>query len=382
MSKKVFTNATIITGTGVIKGQSLLIENGKIVDFISNYTLPKDIETIDLQGNTIVPGFLDLQVNGGGGAFFTNHPSESNVETIFQAHLQYGTTGYLPTVISTSMENILDCIEVTRACMKDGKHGVLGMHLEGPFFNPSKRGAHPEKYIHKPTDKELHLIAEKGEGIIKLMTFAPERFEDHQIKILLDAGIKLSAGHSDANYFEACKGFDLGISCVTHLYNAMSQFTSRNAGLVGAFLDHDNIWGGIIVDGIHSEFASVRVAHKIKQGKLFLVSDASFLNHPTDNFEFDGFNIHLDEGKYLTETGALAGSSITQLDGLRNCVNHVGINLEEAVKMTSTYPAEFLGIDNVVGKIQKGNKADFVVLGKNLNLIDIYMQGEVLAVLN
>jgi N-acetylglucosamine-6-phosphate deacetylase len=156
----------------------------------------------------------------------------------------------------------------------------------------------------------------------------------------------------------------------------MSQFTSRNPGLVGAFFDNKNVWGGIIVDGTHSDYACVRVAHAIKKGKLFQVSDASFVKHPINEFEFDGFKIHYKDGKYLTETGNLAGSSISMLDGLQNLVKHVGIDLEEAVKMSATYPAEFLKINNFVGQIKKGSKADLLILDSDLQLEQILVKGE------
>ena len=172
--------------------------------------------------------------------------------------------------------------------------------------------------------------------------------------------------------------FDAGITKVTHLYNAQSQFTSRAPGLVGAFLDSpDNVYGGIIVDGVHCNYASVRIAHRAKKGKLFLVSDASFVKHPVDNFEIDEFKIFFKDGMYLTETGNLAGSAVSMLDSVQNCFKEANIELAETLKMSSRYPAEFMGIDDEYGYIKKGYRADFVVLERDtLNLIDVYKSGE------
>ncbi len=377
MSKKLLTNCTIFTGESVLKNHSVLIEDGLIQAVLSDNNVPSDVTKVDLRGNYLIPGFVDLQVNGGGGSFFTNKPSEENIRQIFNAHLEFGTTSYLPTVVSTSYDNIIACIEAARECYNKGKHGVIGMHLEGPFFNPIRKGAHSEKFVRKPTDEELHKIVDNGKDVIKLMTIAPEQFSDHQIKIIQDGGIRISAGHSDASFREATRAFDLGIDCVTHLYNAMSQFTSRNPGLVGAFFDRDEVWGGIIVDGIHSEYASVRIAHKQKKGKLYIVSDASFVKHPVKEFEFEAFKIHYEDGKYLTDSGNLAGSAITMLESLQNTVKYVGLDLEETVKMTSTYPAQFLGVDGQVGLIAAGRKADLVVLNTDLELEGVFLGGKV-----
>lgn len=372
---KIISNGLIFTGNAVLDSHSLIIENGRIKDIVHKSSTERG-EKVNLKEKIIIPGFIDLQINGGGGAFFTKDPSEETIKKMYHAHLEYGTTGFLPTVISTSLDNILNCIDVTRQCMESNSYGVLGMHLEGPFFNPLKKGAHPEKYIRKPTDEVLRTIIKNGEGVIKLMTIAPEFFTGKQIRMLLEAGIRVSAGHSNCTYTEALNGFAHGITKVTHLYNAMSQFTGRDPGLVGAFFDNEKVWGAIIVDGFHCDYASVRVAYKLKKGKLFLVSDASFVKHPVKQFEFDGFKIHYKNGMYLTETGNLAGSSISMLEAFQNCIKHAGIKIEEAVRMGSSIPAEYLGLEDSIGKIKKGNFADFIVLNSDLELESVYVKGE------
>jgi N-acetylglucosamine-6-phosphate deacetylase len=262
--------------------------------------------------------------------------------------------------------------------MKDPKTGVLGMHVEGPFFNPEKKGAHSLDFVRKATDYEIDKIIEHGVGVIKILTLAPEMVSAEHIKKLIDAGIPVSAGHSNTTYEQAMKGFELGITKVTHLYNAMSQFSSRSPGLVGAYLDSpDTVYGGIIVDGIHCDYASVRIAQKAKKDKLFLVSDASFVKQPVGSFEIDEFKIFFKDGMYLTETGNLAGSAISMLESIQNAFKNAYIELAECFKMSSRYPAEFLKIDDKYGFIKKDYYADMIILEKNsLNLKAIYKCGE------
>jgi N-acetylglucosamine-6-phosphate deacetylase len=375
----VLTNCIIYTGETVLKEHSILIKDGKIEKIFSSHEIyDSNAKTIDLNGAYLIPGFIDLQLNGGGGVFFTQDIQEKTLDTIYKVYLESGTTSFLPTIITTSLENILQAIEVTGSYMKKNDSIVLGLHIEGPFFNVKKRGAHLEKYIRKATDKEVEQIAKKGEGVVKLLTAAPEMITEKQIKILLDAGINLSAGHTDVTYKEAIMAFKMGFRKVTHLFNAMSQFQSRNPGLVGAFLDDENIWGGIIVDGIHCDFAAVRLAHKLKKGKLFIVSDSSYVAHPDRMKEFDfGFGkIYEKNGGYYTENNSLAGAAITMLESVQNCIKNVGIDNEESFRMASTYPAQFLGIDNYLGKIKEGYTANIIVLNTKLEISKIFVKGK------
>jgi N-acetylglucosamine-6-phosphate deacetylase len=379
---KLFNNGVIHTGETLLENHSILIEDGKIKEIVplSGLSAFSSVSQIDLKGNYVVPGFIDLQLNGGGGIFFTQQISEESIEKIYRIYLEFGTTAFLPTLISTTFDNIIRAIEVTDSFMQKHPLIVPGLHIEGPFFNVKKRGAHAEKFIRKPLDWEIDTIAELGKGIVKLITLAPEMVTDRQIRRLADAGINVSAGHTDCSYAQAMHGFDMGISGVTHVFNAMSQFSSRAPGMVGAFLDHDKVWGGIIVDGIHSDYASVRVAHKLRKGKLFIVSDASYVKHPADmkNFDFGFGKLRFEDGKYLTEEGNLAGVSISMLESMQNCVEYAGIDLEEAVKMSSTYPAQYIGVDHYLGKIKEGYTASLVVLNKNLKIEHVILNGEMI----
>ena len=219
---------------------------------------------IDLNGQLLVPGFIDLQVNGGGGGFYTQKATIENYKIVNDAHREFGTTALLPTLVSTSLDNIIAQIKVTKELMKDPANGVLGLHVEGPYFNPDKKGAHSLDFVREATDYEIDQIIEHGVGVVKILTLAPEIVSSKHVKRLVEAGIPVSAGHTNATYEQAMESFHSGITKVTHLYNAMSQFTSRAPGMVGAFLDSDDdVWGGIIVDGVHCDYAAAKIAYKL-----------------------------------------------------------------------------------------------------------------------
>lgn len=367
------TNATIITGERTLVNHSIFIKGNKIEKIAPTINLKdKDVISIDLNGDYIIPGFIDVQVNGGGGAFLTKDITEESVEKMTSAHLEYGTTSLLPTLISTSHDRILEALDIIKKSMSHS--GVLGMHLEGPYFNPKKKGAHYEKFIHSPSDKEITDLVTKGKDIIKVLTLAPEKVEAKHIRQLVEAGIQVSAGHSNATYEEAEEAFANGVSKVTHLFNAMSKFDSRTPGLVGAYFNSD-VWGAIIVDGVHVDLASVHVAHKLANGRLFLVSDASFVQEPVEVFSFDGFNLHYKDGNYYTEEGVLAGSSICLYDAFKICVEQLHIPLLEAVRMSSSYPAKFLKMEDTIGFIKEGMEADLVLLDKALRIQQVIKSG-------
>ena len=367
-----FKNATVVTGEQILENHDVLVEKEKITKVASEITAPKDAEIIDVKGDYLIPGLIDLQVNGGAGAFFTKDLTEESIQKMGEAHMEFGTTSFLPTLISTSFDMILTAIEITKKCI--GKWGVLGMHLEGPYFNKKKKGAHFEKFIHNPTEDEIKQLCKHGKDVIKLLTLAPEITEPRFIRMLVDNNIKVSAGHSNATYDEAMDGFKNGISKVTHLFNAMSQFNSRNPGLVGAFFN-SNSWGAIIVDGVHVDFAAVNVAYTLAKGRLFLVSDASFVKHPVKHFKFDGFDIKNIDGNYYTEEGNLAGASISLYDAFKNCVERLNLPLLDAVKMSTAYPAEFLGVGHEIGYIKEGLKADILILDKALLIREVFKNG-------
>ncbi len=369
------TNCEVFTGEKTLYNKSIIINGDKIAEITDEDKIPSDIKVIDLGGLNVAPGFIDLQVNGGGGEFFTNNPTPDCLKAMFKAYKRYGTTHFLPTIITATHDTIMEAIEATSSCLN--KFGVLGMHLEGPFLNVKKKGTHSADYIRPATIEELKKILEKGNDAIKIITCAAELLGEEEMKVLQDSNLILSAGHSFATYDEAQKFFDQGFTMVTHLFNAMSQFNSREPGLVGATFDSNNVWAGIIVDGLHCDYSSVRTAKKILGDKMFIVSDAmSFVGANTNKLIIDGTEITFKDGRCINTNGDFAGTSITMLDAIKNAVNHVGIELNEALRMASTYPAKAIGVDDRLGKIKAGYSANLAIFDNRLEVKGVVCDGE------
>lgn len=361
----IITNATVHTGTEVLQNQSITVENGKILG--PDGTSDHHAQIIDLAGKHISAGFVDIHINGGEKFYFTQHANEETIEDIYESSLKLGTTHILPTLITSPLENILKGIEATRSfLLKNPNSGVLGMHLEGPFLNLAKRGAHLARYIKKPSNTELEEIIKYGKGVIKLMTIAAENFTPEQIEMLLESGIKISLGHSNATYKQAKQSYNQGITLCTHLYNAMTQMGHREPGVVGATFDSSDVYAPIILDGFHCDYAAARIAYKVKQDKLFLISDALFVGEKVKQFKWEEFDAYLENGQYRNSEGNLAGAAVSMADCVKNAVEKVGISLEEAIKMATIRPAKALGIDSEIGQIAEGFPAKFVVFDENL----------------
>lgn len=360
----IITNATVHTGTEVLQNQSIIVENGRI----KKSDQKADAKIIDLKGKHISAGFVDTHINGGEKYYFTQHATDETIQDIYESSLKLGTTHVLPTLITSPLENILKGIEATRNYLeKNPTSGVLGMHLEGPFLNLAKRGAHLARYIKKPTNSELEEIIKYGKGIIKLMTIAAENFTPEQIEMLLESGIKISLGHSNATYKQAKSAYNQGIKLCTHLFNAMTQMQHREPGVVGATFDSDEVYAPIILDGFHCDYAAARIAYKIKKDKLFLISDALFVGEKVKQFQWEEFDAYLENGQYRNSEGNLAGAAISMADCVRNAVQQVRISLEEAIKMATIRPAKALGFEHQIGQIAEGFPAKFVVFDENLS---------------
>ncbi|QCX52285.1 N-acetylglucosamine-6-phosphate deacetylase [Elizabethkingia sp. JS20170427COW] len=247
----------------------------------------------------------------------------------------------------------------------------MGLHLEGPFISEKKRGAHIARYVIKPENQLLQEIIEKGKDIVKMITIAPEHFSDEQIKMLLASGIKVSLGHSDCSYERAMQAFDLGVDLVTHLYNAMSPFHHRKPGLVGAALANPNVYTPVILDGIHADFESVKIALKLKKDKLFFISDALFLNNIKQDFKWEEFDAKLINGEYINSDGNLAGANITMVEALQNAVFQLHLNFEEAIEKCTALPAEIIKFR--AGKVEENYPAKFISFDSTLqNIKPIY----------
>lgn len=367
--KQAIINATVHTGDEIINKGAVIIENGKILSVQKE--IPNDMETIDLQGKHIAAGFMDIQINGGERLYFSQTPTEETIQDIYDTSLKYGTTHVLPCLISSSQETILQGIEAVRNYRKKYNNGVIGMHLEGPFLNPLRRGAHSIDQVRKPTNNELEEIIRYGKEVIKVITIAPECFTEEQLEMLLESGIVISIGHSTITYKEAQVYFSKGIKLVTHLFNAMTQFGHREPGLVGASLENDNVYTPVILDGAHCDYAAARLAQKLKQDKFFLISDATFLGRKVANFNWDNFDAHLDNGFYRNKDGNLAGATISMLEAVQNAYNYLNVSADEAIKMATSNVASAIGMEHKFGKIKTGFPASFVKFNSDLSEINI-----------
>ena len=364
---KAIINARVFTGENVISGQNILVQHGTIVSVEPH--LPQGVEIIDLDGKNIAPGFIDIQINGGRSKYFSQAPDEETLSDIYQTCCDYGTPFILPTLISSPLDVILKAIDAVRM-FREKNTGVMGLHLEGPFLNPEKCGAHNPKIIRRPTNEELEIIIDRGKGVIKVITIAPECFTGEQIDMLLESGIILSAGHSQMNYDEAQQYFSKGIHLVTHLYNAMTQFGHRNCGTVGAVFDNKNVFAPIILDGGHCHYAAARIAYKQKGDKLFLITDSSFLGRHKERFDWDGLNIEMVEGYYRDKQGNLAGAAISMPEAVKNAVEHLGAPLQSAVEMATSRVARAIGMYKEIGFIKPGYPAKFVVFDDALSDVE------------
>ena len=366
--KQCITNSIIHTGEEVLYGKNIIAEHG-LIQTITNEK-PEGVAVIDLKGLNIAAGFIDIQINGGEKFYFTQTPEAATLQDICDASLQHGATHILPCLISSSHQTILQAIDTIKEFMKSHP-AVIGMHLEGPFINPQKRGAHVAALIRKPTDTELQEIIHFGKGIIKVMTVAPECFTDEQLAMMQDNGIILSAGHSTINCKQAQYYFSKGITLVTHLFNAMTQFGHREPGLVGAVLQNDDVYAPIILDGQHCDYVAAQVAYKAKGEKLFLISDAAFLGRKVKAFSWGDFNMQLTEdGNYRNTDGNLAGASISMIEAVQNAKQHLNISTAEAIKMATCRVAKAIRCEDKIGYIKVGYPATFVQFDDDLKNIE------------
>ena len=355
--RKALVNCTIYSDKTDKGNAVIVVENGVISEVTDRP--PGDAQLIDVGGNHIAPGMIDIQINGGENCYFSDMPDEASLQDVYESSLKYGATHILPCLISSPKEKILQAIE-TVGSFKEKNAAVIGMHLEGPFINPDKRGAHNEAIIRKPTDAELEEIIRYGKDIIKMITIAPEMFTDEQLDMLLESGIVVSAGHSNMNYKQAQYYFNKGIKLVTHLYNAMTQMGHREPGIVGAVFNNDSVYAPVILDGAHCDYAAAQVAYKIKKDKLILLSDAAFLGRKKQQFDSPLLNAKLVDGGDRNNYGNLAGAAISMIYAVQNAVKHVHIPLHEAVQMATLHVAKAIGLQDKLGKIETGYPASFI----------------------
>ncbi len=381
MPRYALTGCRIFTGDRFLDDHAVLIDGPHIAALLALGDVPADVPRQMLAGGLLAPGFIDVQVNGGGGVLFNDTPDAPSLAQLAQAHARYGTTALLPTFITDGADRMQTALTAVAEAQALGTPGILGIHLEGPFLSPARKGAHEAKHIRPLTEADAAaLIACPLRPL--LLTLAPEMVSPALIHRLTAGGITVSLGHTEASYAVAMAAADAGARGVTHLFNAMSPLSHRAPGTVGAALDHGGLWGGIIADGHHVHPAALRVALRAKRGsaRLFLVTDAM----PTagdsgDNFLLNGRRVMRRDGALTLEDGTLAGSDLTMDAALRFTVAQLGVGLDEALRMASLYPALFLGLDGSHGRIAPGYRADLVLLEADLSVRGVWIGGVVVA---
>lgn len=372
---KALTGGQVFDGDTIRPGLAVLIDGAIITAVVPERDVPTTAERVPLDGGLLAPGFIDLQVNGGGGVLFNATPTVDAIRAIGRAHRAFGTTGFLVTFITDSTEQMAAAVAATRDALAAGVPGLLGLHLEGPFLNPVRRGIHDERFVRSPNQGDLALLAELPVGRT-LVTLAPEQAPAGLIERLVAAGVIVAAGHTDAGYDQAMNGFRRGIAGVTHLFNAMTPMASRAPGMVGAALDHRPAWCGLIVDGHHVHPAVLRSAIAAKpRGTMILVTDAMppAAGGPA-SFDLGGRPIRAEGGRLLGEDGTLAGADLDMARAVANAVRLLSLDAEEALRMASLYPAEALGLVDR-GRIAAGQQADLVLLDDRLDVIETWIGG-------
>jgi N-acetylglucosamine-6-phosphate deacetylase len=373
----VFYNGSIFTGEEVLTSHALIIDKDQVSEIIDVDDIPESITNrYDLKGNMLVPGFIDLQVNGGGGIMFNSEPNVETIKRMVQGHQRFGTTGMMPTLITTSFEEMEKAISAVEQAISENIPGVLGIHLEGPFLSEVKKGAHDASKFCTIDEKGFAIMtsARLGKTIV---TIAPELTDDDTISSLNKKGIIICAGHTNANYQQTMQAIDAGLHGFTHLYNAMTPLESRMPGMVGAAISDERTWFGIIADGYHMHSSAFKIAVKAKQqGGAILVTDAmATVGSFSDTFILDNEEIKSINGKCVNSSGSLAGSDLNMNQAVKNAISFANISWQEAVRMASLYPAKALGLDHVYGKIKKGYKANFLILNDELDVRSTWING-------
>ena len=383
MGETVLAGARLFDGERFHSQRALIIENARVKAIVAEADIAGRADITWLDGGILAPGFIDVQVNGGGGRMLNNAPSAETMAIIAQAHRRFGTTALLPTLITDTPDVMQMAIAAALGgCLE--RNGVLGLHLEGPHLAPARRGAHLAELMRPLEDADLDLLCHAAEALPVLhVTVAVEQITEKQVERLAKAGVIVSLGHTDASCSDAQRLFDAGARGVTHLFNAMSGLSHRAPGLVGAALDDGRVWGGIIADGHHVDPVVLRIALRSKRGpgRLFHVTDAmALVGSEAETFALNGRVVRRQPGavcsKLVLQDGTLAGSNLDMVSAVRNGVEMLDLPVEESLKMASAYPATYLGIESERGFLRPGTRADCVHLSEDLRVRRVWMAGE------
>jgi N-acetylglucosamine-6-phosphate deacetylase len=374
----VLENARVLAGTRVLAGASVKIDDGvvtRVGDIDPAITVNR--QRLDLEGRRLVPGFVDIQVNGGGGVLFNNNPTLEGLRTISQAHIKYGTTSLLPTLISDDLLTMRQAVAAVREAIDNGEAGVLGIHFEGPFLNAERKGAHDPEKFRTLDDEALGLLTSLGEDAVTLVTLAPERVSPEQISTLVGAGVVVFAGHTAASYEDCRVAERAGLTGYTHLFNAMAPLMARQPGVVGAAIESATAAFSIIADGLHVHPACVSMACRAKaHGLALLVTDAMpTVGTEEKSFVLNGERITRVGDELRNAAGSLAGSNLTMIDAVRNAMAYIGIPWDEAIQMATAYPSRAIGREKWLGRIAEGARADLVELNDDDSISRVWQCG-------
>jgi N-acetylglucosamine-6-phosphate deacetylase len=371
-------NGRLLTAAGLVSGQTLLLSGARIEALVD----PGDprcrgTDTVDLEGRLLLPGFIDVQVNGGGGVLFNDDPNPESIRAIGAAHRRFGTTGFLPTLISDDLDTIGRAIDAVQSALDAGMPGVLGIHIEGPFLNWARRGVHDSKHL-RPLDTSLVSLLGRLRAGRTVLTLAPEMTTPEIIAKLAAGGILVSAGHSEATFAQTIAAIAQGLRGFTHLFNAMARIEPRDPGIVGAALYDEGTWCGIIVDGHHVDPIMLKLALRCKRHDRFmLVTDAMpAVGSAEPTFVLQGRTIRVVDGICRDENGTLAGTALDMAAAVRNAVSLLGLDIVEAARMASEYPAQFLGLGHELGRIAPGYRANLVLMDDAFTVQKTWIEGE------
>ena len=358
---------------------AVIFQDGTVETIVPKSDVPGDMPIQVLGHGMLVPGFVDLQVNGGGGVLLNDDPTVDVISTICQAHAQFGTTALLPTLITDTPEVTAKAISAAADAMERGVDGCLGLHLEGPHLSQERRGAHEAELIRPAGDADIKNLTDAVTEISNLLvTVAPESVRPDQVERLVSAGVRISLGHSNAGLAQAEAMISAGAHMFTHLFNAMSPLAHREPGMVGAALANGSVYAGLIADGVHVDPATMGIALRAKQGpgKIFLVSDAmSSIGSDLVEFTLNGRTVRRSNGTLTLADGTLAGSDIDMISSIKVLCEQVEVPIDEALRMASTYPAQAMGLAETHGCIRSGSRSDFVHLSGDKDVCEVWIGG-------
>lgn len=370
-------NGRVLIDGAFVDGRAVLIEAGRIAAIVDRSDpRVRAADRFDLGGGLLLPGFIDVQVNGGGGLLFNDEPSVESIRTIGAAHRRFGTTGFLPTLISDDLDVIAQAIDAVERAVATAVPGVLGIHIEGPILNLARRGVHDARHL-RPLDTGLISSLSRLRGSRTVLTLAPEMTTPAMIAELTAAGVLVSGGHSNASYAETMAAIAHGLRGFTHLFNAMAPLAPRAPGIIGAALYDAQTWCGIIVDGHHVDPVMLQLALRCKRHDRFmLVTDAMpVVGSSSDSFSLQGRTIRVADGACRDEDGRLAGSTLDMAGAVRNTVATLGVDLAQAARMAAEYPAEFLGLGHELGRIAPGYRANLVLIDEQIRVRHSWIDG-------